>query len=108
MNYIIIETSEPFGSRDTNFVEETAVGLKRRGHNVTVFLLQNGVLSSRQNGCESYLARLVLNGVTVRADNFSLRERGIGSAELIPGIESVSIEALVDALVLDQTKAIWH
>jgi sulfur relay (sulfurtransferase) complex TusBCD TusD component (DsrE family) len=108
MTYIFIETRDPFESRDTRFVEEMATALKERRHKITVFLLQNGVLASRKNGADSYLARLADAGVALFADDFSLRERGIQTREMHAGIQSASIEALVDALVQENTKAIWH
>jgi len=107
-SYIFIQSRDPFASRDTQFVEETASGLKKRGHEVTVFLVQNGVLACRRNFNDSYLARLTEAGVTLLADDFSLRERGIQSAELLPSVRSSNIETLVDALVQENTKAIWH
>jgi hypothetical protein len=30
-NYIFIESQDPFESRDTKFVEDPAIGLKKRG-----------------------------------------------------------------------------
>lgn len=107
-NYVFIESRDPFESRDTRFVEETATTLRQRGHEVTVFLVQNGVLSSRQNARDDSLARMVAAGVNLLADDFSLCERGIQPAELRPGIERSGIEQLVDALVQEDTKAIWH
>ena len=107
-NYIFIESRDPFESRDTQFVEQTAAALKQRGHEVTVFLVQNGVLASRRNARDSYLPRLTQAGITLMADDFSLSERGIHSAELHPGVRPSSIETLVDALVQENTKAIWH
>ena len=107
-NYVFIESRDPFESLDVRFVEETATALRERGHEVTVFLVQNGVLASRQNAHNSYLARLTEAGVTLLADDFSLRERGIGAAELRPGVQPSGIETLVDALVQENTKAIWH
>ena len=106
--YVFIETRDPFESRDVRFVEETAAALRGRGHEVTVFLVQNGVLASRRNSRDSYLARLTGAGVALLADDFSLRERGIGAAELRPGVRPSNIETLVDALVRENTKAIWH
>ena len=47
--YLFIETRDPFESRDTQFDEETASAVKERGHEVTVFLVQNGVLASRKS-----------------------------------------------------------
>ena len=107
-NYIFIETRDPFESRDIRFVEETATALKQRGHEVTVFLVQNGVLASRKKEGGSYLTRLAEAGVTLMADDFSLSERGIQTQELNPGIHPSGIETLVDALVEENTKAIWH
>lgn len=107
-NYIFIETRDPFESRDIRFVEETATALKERGHEVTVFLVQNGVLASRKNEGESYVSRLAAAGVKLLADEFSLSERGIQPRELHPGIQPSGIEAVVDSLVQEYTKAIWH
>jgi len=47
-------------------------------------------------------------GITLLADNFSLAERGIGAAELHRAVQESSVEALVDVLVADGTKVIWH
>jgi sulfur relay (sulfurtransferase) complex TusBCD TusD component (DsrE family) len=107
-DYVFIESRDPFESLDVRFVEKTATALRERGHEVTVFLVQNGVLASRQNAPHSYLARLTEAGVTLLADDFSLRERGISAAELRPGVQPSSIETLVDALIQENTKAIWH
>jgi sulfur relay (sulfurtransferase) complex TusBCD TusD component (DsrE family) len=107
-SYVFIESRDPFESRDVRFVEETAAALKGRGHEVTVFLVQNGVLASRRGARDSYLDQLAQAGVALLADDFSLCERGIQPAELRPGVRPSSIEALVDALVRESTKAIWH
>ena len=107
-NYVFIESRDPFESLDVRFVEETAAALKERGHEVTVFLVQNGVLAARRNGRDSYLARLTEARVNLLADDFSLSERGIQPAELRSGIQTSDIEALVDALLQENTKAIWH
>lgn len=104
--YVFIESRDPFESRDTRFTEETAVSVKERGHEVTVFLVQNGVLAARNSA--GRLDRLAEAGVTVLADDLSLRERGIKTDELAPGIREAGIEALVDALVQENTKALWH
>lgn len=107
-NYVLIESRDPFESRDTQFVEETAIALKQRGHEVTVFLVQNGVLASRRNIPDSALSRIARAGVNLLADDFSLCERGIQTTELQAGVQPASIETLVAALVQENTKAIWH
>ena len=104
--YVFIESRDPFESRDTQFVEETAIAVKERGHDVTVFLVQNGVLAARAS--VRRLARLTEAGVTLLADDLSLRERGIKANELAPSVRESGIDALVDALVQEHTKALWH
>ncbi|HJU92614.1 MAG TPA: DsrE family protein [Pyrinomonadaceae bacterium] len=104
--YVFIESRDPFESRDTQFVEETAIAVKERGHEVTVFLVQNGVLAARES--VRRLERLTEAGVTLLADDLSLCERGITSEELATGVHESGIDALVDALVQENTKALWH
>ncbi|HET9710688.1 MAG TPA: DsrE family protein [Pyrinomonadaceae bacterium] len=104
--YVFIESRDPFESRDTQFLEDTAIAVKERGHDVTVFLVQNGVLAAR--GSARRLGRLAEAGVTLLADDLSLRERGILADELAPSIRESGIDALVEALVQENTKAMWH
>ncbi|HEX7294322.1 MAG TPA: DsrE family protein [Pyrinomonadaceae bacterium] len=106
--YIFIETRDPFESRDTRFIEETAAALKNRRNNVTIFLMQNGVLACRRKADDPYVSRLLKAGVALLADDFSLSERGIRSDELHEGVRSASVDELVDALVQADTKAVWH
>jgi len=104
--YVFIESRDPFESRDTQFLEDTAIAVKERGHDVTVFLVQNGVLAARESARR--LGRLAEAGVTLLADDLSLRERGIQAGELAPSIRESGIDALVDALAQENTKAMWH
>ena len=105
-NYLFIESRDPFESRDTRFIEDTAIGLKERGHDVTLFLVQNGVLAARKKA--QCLERLAQAGVTLLADSFSLSERGIQAAELTAEVRQAGIDLLVDALVQENSRAIWH
>ncbi len=106
--YVFIESRDPFESNDAQFVPETATALKQCGHEVTVFLVQNGALAARRNARHSHLPQLAAAGIKLLADDFSLRERGIATGELSDGIQTSTIEALVDLLVQENTKAIWH
>lgn len=108
ISYFFIESRDPFESRDVQFVIEVATGLKRGDNEVTVFLVQNGVLAARRNARGSQLGSLAEAGVRLLADDFSLQERGIDPAELASGVELSTIDALVDALVGENTRAIWH
>jgi sulfur transfer complex TusBCD TusB component (DsrH family) len=107
-SYVFIESRDPFESPDSRFVAQTAVALKQRGNTVTVFLVQNGVFAARKKAQNSQLRLLRNSGITVLADDFSLRERGIQKEELDPRIAQSNIDSLVDLLVHENTKAIWH
>ena len=106
--YVFIESRDPFDSTDTGFVADTARALRARGRPVTVFLVQNGVLATRAGARGSQVPGLAESGVTVLADDFSLRERGIEASELSPGVRPAPIEALVDLVVRPDTKTLWH
>ena len=107
-NYVFIESRDPFVSRDTRFVEETAISLRKRGHEVTVFLVQNAVLAARQGARDSCIACMVEAGVNLLADDFSLCERGIQPTEVCTGVRPSEIDVLVDAITQENTRAIWH
>jgi sulfur relay (sulfurtransferase) complex TusBCD TusD component (DsrE family) len=107
-SYLLIESRDPFESRDTQFVADTATALRQRGHQVTIFLVQNGVLAARQRARGSPLPGLAQAGVQLLADDFSLRERGIAASQLIPGIREACIDALTDLIVQENTSAFWH
>lgn len=106
--YVLIESRDPFDSADTRFVSDTASALRARGRAVTVFLVQNGVLATRAGARGSHVSRLADAGVTVLADDFSLRERGIEAGEMTGGVREASIDALVDLIMQPGTKTLWH
>ena len=104
--YVFIESRDPFESRDTRFLEETAVAVRGRGHDVDGFGVANGGLAARMSARR--LGHLAEAGITVLADDLSLRERGIKPEELAPSIRESGIDALVDAIAQENTKALWH
>jgi sulfur transfer complex TusBCD TusB component (DsrH family) len=106
-NYVFIESKDPFDSADTN-ISETAVALRKKGHTVTVFLVENGVLGARKQAAKSQVPSIVESGVTVLADDFSLQKRGISVDECAAGLQAVTMIHLIDLIVQENTKAVWH
>jgi predicted peroxiredoxin len=104
--YLLIESRDPFEANDVLYCYELATGLAKKGE-VTLFLVQNGVLPARRSGESSRLSELVEAGVRVLADEFSLRERGIRPDRLADGIAVASLETVVDQLA-EARKAFWH
>ena len=88
--YLLIESRDPFDSNDVSNFYELATGLSQEGNQVTLFLVQNGVLPARRSVHSAALTTLAQSGVQVLADDFSLRERGIDQARLAEGITELS------------------
>ena len=105
--YMLIESRDPFESNDVAFSYELATGLAKAGHEVTLFLVQNGVLPVRRGAKADGLAAVLKAGVKVLADEFSLGERGIERGRITAGIEPAPIDVAVDHLAAGH-KTLWH
>ena len=104
--YLLIESRDPYDSADSAHFLELARGIRERGHDVTLFLIQNGVLATRQGAEHGERYRnLAQNGIAVLADSFSLRERAIG--QIVEGVEPAEIERLME-LLDNGSKVMWH
>jgi predicted peroxiredoxin len=106
-DYLLIESRDPFESNDTQTLTDLAKDLKRQGHGVTLFLVQNGVLPARPCAVSAALSDVAQAGIEVLADDFSLSERGISERRLAEGVQAASLEVVVDQLAAGR-KAIWH
>lgn len=105
--YLLIESRDPFDSNDTGFCADLAAQLAAANHQVTVFLVQNGVLPARAGARSTHLAILTAAGVDVLADSFSLKERGIDAGRLAGSVAAASLEIVLDALA-EGAQVIWH
>src|SRR5262245_37943403 len=103
--YVLIESRDAFEFNDVRYYYDLAKGLTEAGNQVTLFLVQNGVLAARPSAHSAALTALARSGVTVLADDFSLQERGI--AKLAEGVSAVPIDVVVDHLA-DGAKSLWH
>jgi hypothetical protein len=103
-HYLLIESRDPFESNDVAYFYDLTKGLAHAGNDVTMYLVQNGVLAARPAACAA-LSALVRAGIKIVADDFSLQERGI--SKLAEGIASASIETVIDHLAAGH-KTLWH
>lgn len=106
--YLLVEARDPFDSADVSRFYDLAGGMADQAENVTVFLVQNGVLPTRRNSAAAAHVTKLASKATVLADGFSLRERGIGTGDLADGVEVSTIDRLVDLLAEDGRKVLWH
>jgi predicted peroxiredoxin len=105
--YLLIDSRDPWESADSARFYELASDLSGRGHDVVLFLVQNGVLGVRKGSSFTLVQRAIDARVRVLLDDFSLRERGIDEGERTSGTALSSIDALVD-LLAEGRKALWH
>ena len=103
--YLLIQSRDPFESKDADYYCDLARGLAEAGNQVTLFLVQNAVLAARASAHVPELETLVASGVKVLADDFALKERGI--ARLRDGIEIAPIDIVVDHMEAGH-KTLWH
>ena len=106
-SYLLIESRDPFESHDADELRRLARGLVQAGHKVTLFLVQNAVFAARDNPRAAALAETVRAGVTILADEFSLRERGILKGRLVPAVAPAPLEAVIEHLERGG-KTLWH
>lgn len=106
-SYLLIESRDPYESADTGHISELAANLRQAGNDVSVLLINNGVLPARRDSEGAHLNALLQNNINVLADDFSLRERAIDRGALKQGIEPVTVDYVIDRLI-DGAKVIWH
>ena len=107
--YVLIESRDPFESRDVPYYYGLAGDLAARGEQVTLFLVQNGVLATRKAAADNPLGAVLNGKVEVLVDGCSLRERGIAVEECLDGVQASDVSNLVDlALAEAGTKVMWH
>jgi predicted peroxiredoxin len=80
--------------------------LAQDGGHVTVFLVEDGVLTARQGPHASPLANAVGAGVEVFVDRRSLRDRGIRPSRLVRGARTAGIHAL-SSRIANGERATW-
>ena len=104
--YLLIESRDPFETSGVTQHYDLATSLVREGNDVTLFLVQNGVLPARRSALSEPLEAASRAGVEVLADEFSLRERGIPAGRIATGVKSAALDVVVDQLA-EGRKAVW-
>jgi sulfur relay (sulfurtransferase) complex TusBCD TusD component (DsrE family) len=107
--YVMIESRDPYESRDVPYFYSLAAELAAKGEQVTLFLVQNGALASRKDAKGDPLGAVLQSKAQVLADSFSLRERGIQDSDRHPSVKPAEIGSLVEAILAEGgTKVLWH
>jgi len=106
--YLLIETKDPLDGGRYSF--DLGKQLREIQHDVTVYLVQDAVFAARKGfeAGERLLAEARKDGLTLLADEISLRQRGVVKARLSDHVRVSTMEELVDLLMERSDKAIWH
>jgi len=104
--YLLIESRDPYESKSFGTRCDLAASLARDGNETTVILVENGVFAARSSGQIRELERTSRAGVSVIADEFALRERGIGASDLAQWIKAVRLEELIVQMGMG-ARALW-
>jgi predicted peroxiredoxin len=105
--YLFIESRSPAEAGDLAHSYALAAALAQRGERVTIFLVQNAVLSVRRGAAAAGLDAAAQAGAQLLADDFSLRERGIPADRLAAPVAPAPLETVIDRLAAG-AKAIWN
>lgn len=105
--YLLIGSRDPFTSADAQNLYTMALELEHAGNDVSVYLVQNGVLPTRVGAKFAGFGAILGRGITVMADRFSLQERGIPQDALMNGVTASELDIVIDHMA-EGAKVIWH
>lgn len=105
--YFFIQSREPYSDARARHQYRLAMDLCEAGHEVTVLLVQNGVLPARVSAHSDEFEQLLSSGVTVLADEFSLSQREVAKTDLKPAVMPGDVTLGVDALLAGD-KVMWN
>ena len=103
---MIVESRDPTAHGDVDWMGGLATEVRRDGVPAAIFLADNGVFGARRTA-DSAVADWIRAGVTVAADRFALRERGIPDDELLRGVTPADLEMVLDSLT-SGAAVIWR
>ena len=107
LDFLLIASGDPLASGKGADSSSLALQLAESGKQVGVFLVQNGVVPARAGAKWDARDALVQAGISIQADAFSLRERGVRLDALAEGIEATeNLTPVLDALG-SGTRVLW-
>ena len=105
--FLIVESRDLMEYRDGEFALELASGLKKKGHETTLFLVENATLAARKGSeASSKLTALSKEGVKVLAEDLSLQIRGV--TEQAEGVSESNMDTLADLILNGSDQVIWY
>ncbi|MBC2875736.1 MULTISPECIES: DsrE family protein [Streptomyces] len=104
--YLMFESQGPWAGPNAGRFLDDACALAEAGHEVCVFLVQDGVFSAAPGAPQ--LRRLAENGAQVWADDFSVAQRALHGTTLSPHVTVKGMDAAARLLLADDCRNVWH
>lgn len=106
-DHLLIESGGAWsGPACARFVRD-AVALAADGHDVCLFLVEDGVTAALP-GAVPGLGDVLRLGGRIWVDDLSLGRRALTASDLVPGAEVVGIDAVAGRLLEPGVRAVWH
>ncbi len=99
MKLLLISTKDPISHEDPELVLEIAKIAKEKGTDVKIFLIEDGILLRKGQALEEKVKDLAESGVSIKAEDISLKTRGISEDKLVDDIEVSNLDELFDSIV---------
>ena len=105
--FLIVGSRDLMEYKESDFALNMASQLKKKGHETTLFLIENGALSARKDSePAARLTALSKEGVNVLAEDLSLKMRGV--KERAEGVSESNMDALAELILNGSDKVIWY
>lgn len=105
--YLIVDSRDLTEYTSASYLQKVVGKLKEKGNDVTLFLIENGVIAARKGGAiGKNLSDLSKQGARIMADDISCKARGI--ANLADGVNQGTMDQLADMIAEGSDKVIWY
>ncbi len=105
--YLIVDSRDLQEYASGSYILNLTNNLKKKKHDVTLFLIENGVVGARKGSKTApKLTELSKGGAKVLAEDVSCKARGVTT--LTDGVASATMDQLADLIVEGSDKVIWY
>jgi len=105
--FLIVESRDLMEYKESDFALNLASQLKKKGHETTLYLIENGALAARKGSeAAAKLTAISKEGVKVLVEDLSLKLRGV--KERAEGVSESTMDALADLILDGADKIIWY
>lgn len=105
--YLIVDSRDLTEYTSGQYLRKISQQLREDGNEVTLFLVENGVIAARK-GAEvgKELTELTRRGTKVMVEDISCRSRGI--TQLADGVSQSNMDHLADLIAEGSDKVLWY